>query len=218
MPYELPLFPLQVVLFPGAPLPLHVFEPRYRQLLADCLEGDHQFGLTSALRPAPGSIGCVALIRLTHPLPDGRSNIVVTGGSRFAVASLLELDRPYPVAVVEDFDDDPGSAPSPETLSRLYALASRYREALALLSDAGGDEPGWAEQPVPFSFQVAALLDAPLEAKERLLRLRSTAGRTELLLDLLPDLLQTATQRASVHVRARSNGAGGDHYDLLAEA
>ena len=102
MPSRLPLFPLDVVLFPGELLPLHIFEPRYRRMLADCLEGDQQFGLTAASAPGPGSIGCVARIRAAEPLADGRSNIVVVGGRRFGVRALLAEDTPYLVAAIEE--------------------------------------------------------------------------------------------------------------------
>ncbi|HZE74649.1 MAG TPA: LON peptidase substrate-binding domain-containing protein, partial [Gemmatimonadales bacterium] len=86
-PYPLPLFPLNVVLFPGTPLPLHIFEPRYRQMLADCLVGDRRFGLvqpgSEAETPDRGAVGCVAEIRANEQLPDGRANVLVVGGSRF---------------------------------------------------------------------------------------------------------------------------------------
>src|ERR1051326_7523867 len=89
MPSRLPLFPLKIVLFPGALLPLHIFEPRYRQLLADVTLGDHRFGLLPPGErgglPRPGTLGCVALVRAVQPLGDGRSNIVVSGERRFAL-------------------------------------------------------------------------------------------------------------------------------------
>src|ERR1041385_8074805 len=88
MPFRLPLFPLKIVLFPGALRPLHIFEPRYRRLLTDVWAGDHRFGLLPPGEhgglPAPGTIGCVALVRAVPPLGDGRSNIVVSGVCRFA--------------------------------------------------------------------------------------------------------------------------------------
>src|SRR5437667_180860 len=92
MARELPIFPLPLVLFPGAPQPLHIFEPRYRQLLADCLAADRRFGVTYVApprapdddpAPRPGDLGCVALIRSTQELPDGRSNVLTVGERRF---------------------------------------------------------------------------------------------------------------------------------------
>src|SRR3989475_235534 len=118
MARELPIFPLPIVLFPGAPQPLHVFEPRYRQLLVDCQDGDRRFGIAyvapdraPAADPAPsaGDVGCVALIRSIQPLPDGRSNILAVGERRFVLRRWVEREppRPYQVAEVEEFDDDP---------------------------------------------------------------------------------------------------------------
>ena len=111
---RIPIFPLSVVLFPGTPLPLHIFEPRYRQMLADCLAGDRRFGITPAgaarEAPDPGMVGCTAEVRVNQELPDGRSNIVVLGGDRFVVTELLDEPLPYHVASVEPFDDDPTTA------------------------------------------------------------------------------------------------------------
>ena len=107
---RLPIFPLSVVLFPGTPLPLHIFEPRYRRMLADCLAADRKFGITppGAERetPDPGAVGCIAEVRVNQELPDGRSNIVVLGGSRFVVRRELSESVPYHVAAVELFDDE----------------------------------------------------------------------------------------------------------------
>src|SRR6478609_7401129 len=110
---RLPLFPLSVVLFPGTPLPLHIFEPRYRQMLADCLAADRRFGITPAgaqrEAPDPGVVGCTAEVRVNQELPDGRSNIVVLGGERFVVSQLLQEPHPYLTATVEPFEDEPDS-------------------------------------------------------------------------------------------------------------
>src|SRR5712691_7469081 len=105
MPFRLPIFPLSIVLFPGTPLPLHIFEPRYKRMLADCLSGDRRFGITpmgvGSEPPGPGAIGCVAEVRVNQELPDGRSNIVVVGGSRFVLSRLLDESLPYLVALVQ---------------------------------------------------------------------------------------------------------------------
>ncbi|HXG43959.1 MAG TPA: LON peptidase substrate-binding domain-containing protein [Gemmatimonadales bacterium] len=215
MPSRLPLFPLKVVLFPGTPLPLRIFEPRYRQLLADCLQGDQRFGITPMPRPGPGAVGCVAHIRATHQLPDGRYNIVVLGEQRFTVLALLDTNAPYLIASVERFEDLPGTEPSPTERAELEHLANRYREAMALLTDTPSDRAAWDEDPAAFSFQVAALLEAPLEVKEQLLAQRSTRERTRALIALMPGLLRNVAERAQVHVRARSNGAGGSHPDIV---
>src|SRR2546422_10154896 len=94
MPRELPIFPLPIVLFPGAPQPLHIFEPRYRQLLQDCLAGDRRFGIAYVAPdpapdadpvPNPGDVGCVAPLRANQPPPDGGPNVPTLGEPPFVV-------------------------------------------------------------------------------------------------------------------------------------
>src|SRR5256885_4028337 len=114
MPRELPIFPLPIVLFPGAPQPLHIFEPRYRQLLQDCLTGDRRFGIAYVAPhpppgadpvPTPGDVGCVALIPSNQALPDGRSNILTVGERPFVLRGWISSAHPYPVPQGEEFDD-----------------------------------------------------------------------------------------------------------------
>src|ERR1700675_857237 len=95
--HELPVFPLPVVLFPGMPMPLHIFEPRYRTMLADIRAGDNLFGLSyfdsDSLEqdvPPAGHIGCVAEVTETQALPDGRSNVLAVGGVRYQVEPSVE--------------------------------------------------------------------------------------------------------------------------------
>src|SRR5947207_1930307 len=126
MSRELPIFPLPIVLFPGAPQPLHIFEPRYRQLLQDCLAGDRRFGIAYVAPdpapdadpvPNPGDVGCVALIQSNQPLPDGRSNVLTVGERRFVLRDWISSTRPYRVAEIEEFDDDPSEATEVTTLA-----------------------------------------------------------------------------------------------------
>src|SRR5215510_12853380 len=111
--HELPLFPLPVVLFPGVPLPLHIFEPRYRQMLSDIRLAKNLFGLayfdpTSAESDAPpaGHIGCVAEVTEVQTFPDGRSNILTFGVIRYRIDSYVERGDPYLIAEVSYFEDD----------------------------------------------------------------------------------------------------------------
>ena len=110
---ELPLFPLPVVLFPGMPMPLHIFEPRYRKMLADIRAGDNLFGLSyfdSAASekeiPPAGHIGCVAEVTETQALPDGRSNVLTIGVIRYQVEAYVERGDPYLVVRPKFFEDD----------------------------------------------------------------------------------------------------------------
>lgn len=212
---RLPVFPLSVVLFPGTPLPLHIFETRYRQMLADCLAADRRFGITPPgtehEAPERGVVGCTAEVRVNQELPDGRSNIVVLGGERFVVAGLLDEPLPYHVATVQTFDDDPGTLPDEERTRRLREEFTRYAALVRELSDVEPAEADLPEEALPLSFHVAAGIDVEAAIKQRLLAERSTARRVDALLLVLP-ALSTAVERALVvHRRAHGNGRGNAH-------
>ncbi|HEX5004870.1 MAG TPA: LON peptidase substrate-binding domain-containing protein [Gemmatimonadales bacterium] len=217
MPARLPLFPLEVVLFPGTPLPLHIFEPRYRAMLADCLRTDERFGLLPPSRdgspPRAGTVGCIARIRASHQLPDGRSNIVVVGERRFLLRQTLAAETPYLVGVVDAFDDLAGAAVPDESLAALREVATTYVGAMDILGG-GADRAPWADDAESLSFQVAAAVDFEFDVKRRLLESRTAAERIALLLELLPPLAAEAAGRARVHSRARNNGEGGPHPDI----
>lgn len=220
MPFRLPIFPLSVVLFPGTPLPLHIFEPRYRRMLADCLAGDRRFGITPASEtsglPSPGTVGCVAEVRVNQELPDGRSNIVVVGGTRFVVSRLLDESLPYLVAAVEPFEDDAGTEPSADDTDSLRQLFARYSSALRELNDTMPEDLSLHDDSASLSFQVAAGIEADHGVKQRLLAERSTSRRITALMLLLPVLTSALESGIKVHRRAHSNGKGGTRPDIVA--
>ncbi len=220
---ELPIFPLPIVLFPGASQPLHIFEPRYRQLLADCLAADRRFGIAyvdprgapeADPAPAPGDVGCVALIRSRHELPDGRSNILTVGERRFV---LLEW-RPsklYRLAQVEEFDDEPVDASEAAALAHdVHEGFARLVRALGVLTDRQDETIELPADPQPLSFQVAAALELEPAAKRALLALRSTTQRLRQLAALLGPLARDAERQAVVRRRAAGNGRGGAHPQI----
>lgn len=220
MPFRLPIFPLSVVLFPGTPLPLHIFEPRYKQLLSDCLAADRRFGITPAAEaretPAPGTVGCVAEVRVNQELPDGRSNIVVVGGSRFVLSQLLDESLPYLVAVVQPFEDDADSEPTADETQALRELFTLYFTGLRELNDSIPEELTLPDDPLSLSFLVAGGIECDLGVKQRLLAERSTARRIKALVMLLPMLTSAVETGLKVHRRAHSNGKGGIIPDILA--
>ena len=161
--YLLPLFPLPLVLFPGAPLPLHIFEPRYRQMLSDCVAADSRFGIV--YRPEQmaeselevGRVGCVAEVDDTHALPDGRSNIVVHGVRRFALQRFVVTPTQYQVAEVTDYDDVPEDANAlAPAAKRVGELFDRVGRAARTLSDDHDPLPPLPEEPDALSFGIAA--------------------------------------------------------------
>jgi ATP-dependent Lon protease len=221
MPFRLPIFPLSVVLFPGTPLPLHIFEPRYRRMLSDCLEGDRRFGITPAGRdegmPDPGTVGCVAEIRVNQELPDGRANIVVLGAERFVLTRAMEDAAPYFVAMVQPFDDEPGSEPPGETAARLREVFSAYYTLLRQLNDVEPEDLSLPDDSVGLSFHVSAAIECDPGVKQRLLVERSTARRVEALLMLVPILAATVDSALRIHRRAHTNGRGGARPDMIIE-
>ncbi|HEX4574255.1 MAG TPA: LON peptidase substrate-binding domain-containing protein [Gemmatimonadales bacterium] len=225
MARELPIFPLPIVLFPGTPQPLHIFEPRYQQLLADCRDGDRRFGIAyvapdpaAGADPVPvaGAVGCVALIRSIQALPDGRSNIVTVGERRFVLRRWVETDRPYRVAEVEEFDDEPIDLTEVATLaSDVRAGFGRLARALAVLTERDdAEETDLAPDPARLSFQVAAALELDADAKRALQAVRSTTLRLRQLAAVLEPLAADAERRAAVRQRARGNGRGGRHPEI----
>jgi len=224
MSRELPIFPLPIVLFPGAPQPLHIFEPRYRQLLQDCLAGDGRFGIAYVAPdpapgadpvPSPGDVGCVALIRSNQPLPDGRSNILTVGERRFVLRCWISSTHPYRVAEIEEFDDDPTDA------SEVTPLAADVREgfgrlarALGVLTEREDEAIEMPSDPQLLSFQVAASLELDAPAKQVLQAFRSTSARLRQLATVLGPVAADAERRAAVRQQARGNGRGGRHPEI----
>ena len=206
--FRLPLFPLDVVLFPGALMPLHIFEPRYRALLSDCRGCDQRFALLepgeAGAGPREGALGTVARIRATQPLEDGRSNIVVAGEERFRLRELVVSETPYLVGLAEPLADDTGPDPV-EGIDRLRDLAARYQRALRTLTDEHG-RTTWEDDPARFTFQLAALLQVAPPVLRRILALRTASRRVRLLLELLPPLVEDLEGRARTHRGASRNG------------
>jgi len=212
---RLPLFPLPLVLFPGVPLPLHIFEPRYRQMLADCLEGDRRFGIV--FRPEgmgerdlpPGYVGCVARIENSETLLDGRSNVVVTGVERFALERFVDTPRLYHVGEVAAYEDAPdGSEETSSLAERVRAIFRRVGRAARALADDTTPLPDLPDDVGLLSFSIASLIDLDPPARQRLLVSRSPLERLRQLDAILAPAVEAIEARAAVHARAKSNGHG----------
>ena len=211
---ELPVFPLPLVLFPSIPQPLHIFEPRYRQLVTDCLAGDRRFGLSllhpqngEGDAPQPGNIGCSAIIRSHQSLPNGRSNILIVGEHRYVFKRLLDRERLYFVGMVEPFYDQSTADP---VLSELAAKVGKFFGKFVKSSESAESAlaeplslPNDAEL---LSYHVSAALPIDLAAKENLLRLTSTTARLERLRNLLKPLIARAARGRSAQRLAKRNG------------
>jgi Lon protease-like protein len=191
------MFPLQTVLLPGGVLPLHVFEPRYRQLVIDCLAddtGEPEFGVTLIERGSEvgggdqrADVGVVARMVQVQALPDGRYALVAVGTRRLRVNAWLP-DDPYPLADIDEWRDlDPDA---PELPAKVTAATGRLREVLELAARFGdvSTELSISEDPLLASYHLAALAPVGPADRYRLLCAESPAARLDLLVDVLDDV------------------------------
>lgn len=220
----IPIFPLSLVQFPGAITPLHIFEPRYRKLLKDVTEGDKTFGIiyrasandteavtTSELLPL-GSIGCTVEVAVAQGLPDGRSNILCVGGTRFRLTAYVE-GEPYQQAEVEFFDDEmmfedlaAETARAKSAFQRLLIASRRLKDENDREAEATPDLPDDAQA---LSFIVTAYLDIEASEKQALLELTDTSERLRRVNATLEKLANDYEKRASAHHLSKNNGHGG---------
>jgi ATP-dependent Lon protease len=220
---ELPLFPLPVVLFPGMPMPLHIFEERYRQMLTDIRAGNNLFGLsyfdsTTSEKDIPptGHVGCVAEITETQGLPDGRSNVLAVGVVRYQVEDYIERDEPYLIVHVKFFEDeDENTQQLSSDAKEVAAMFMRVANAIRITNDERGNLPDITDtEPQKLSFLVAAAMELEPETKQQLLELRSTSERLHRLGDFLARVVKNYEERARLHSIAKGNGHGGKHVDI----
>jgi ATP-dependent Lon protease len=189
---RLPLFVLPTVLLPAATLPLHVFEPRYRRMVASCLEADRRFGLLfhdaeagGPFQLREGSIGCVAEITEFRPIPDGRSMLVTRGIERFRISDGIENGEEYAEALVEPFHDarPPGDGIAGRRRDLLHRFERLLRAAVAADELAGFQLPDPAGGDI--SFKVAGYIRVEPRWHQALLEMDSEEARLDLLETLL---------------------------------
>jgi Lon protease-like protein len=196
----LPLFPLDVVLFPGTPLPLHIFEPRYKEMIGESIANNSPFGVIRAQEQGLAEIGCTAeIVTVTKEYPDGRLDIVIEGRNRFEVLQLNQ-ERNFLRGEILLIADEPGVPTSQETARaiQLHAEILDLAGAVQDLSAAGNSI---------LSFYLAGSLPLDLDFKQKLLELRSEPLRITTLIEHL-DTILPKLHRAS---RARSTAGGNGH-------
>ena len=218
----LPLFPLPIVLFPGVPLPLHIFEPRYRRMLADIRVTNNLFGLSyfevssEIENPPPGHVGCVAEVTETQTLADGRSNILTVGVIRYRIEGYVQQNEEYLVARVSFFeDDDEDSELLRASAQEVAATFTRIARAVRTINDERTNLPDISDtEPQRLSFLVAAAVELETSAKQELLELRSTGKRLDRLREILALVVDNYEERARIHELAKGNGHSGRHLEL----
>lgn len=204
-PTRIPLFPLEVVLFPGIPLPLHIFEPRYKEMTQECLEKRLEFGVVLGRENGIAAVGCTAAIQqMVKKYDDGRMDLLTVGQVPFQVAEVFD-DKAYLEASVEYLADETDGGAATDQ-SKLLGL---YRECYAVVHGRNphseGSPPG-----VSLSYVMAAELPLDLEFKQELLEMRSESERQQCLVEKmekwLPELrmLERAKRKAGGNGHARA--------------
>ncbi len=173
----LPLFPLNVVLFPHQPLPLHIFEPRYKAMVRDCLEADKDFGVLLVHQGQLVQNGtCARIENVLERFDDGRLKILTLGKRRFRVKKVIE-GKPYLEGVVEFWDDDGKVGPAVEALfGQVHALLKEYAKLTGKITDHSLVENF---TPYGFSFFLAEINMYSLTRQQEILEMTSAEERLE---------------------------------------
>jgi len=205
----LPLFPLEIVLLPEEPLPLHIFEDRYKTMIGECLQakaegrGQQEFGVVLLQGQAMSSVGCSArIVNLTRQYEDGRMDILTVGKRRFEIL-LTNEERPYLQGAVDYFEDEGPDAPSDEAAELAIA---HFREAMRKMRHSS-EMPVHLPRPYRYlSFRLAAALPLDLGFKQQLLTLRDELKRLTLVQRALEILMNQLDQVQKSQKKAGGNG------------
>ena len=214
---ELAIFPLATVLFPGAILPLHIFEDRYKEMIKHAIENGGVFGLSyrndaAIARETPpeiGSVGCIAKINAVVPLESGRMNVISTGLLRYRVLGLPQ-STPFVIARIEFVTDDlePG-ADLNQTFDEIVEMCRKFLEASQALGEPNAPvNRELPAEPEAFSLLVSSALPIDNDAKQTLLEITSTRVRLARLRQYVSAALSEYGDRLMIQERARGNGHG----------
>jgi Lon protease-like protein len=199
----LPLFPLDVVLLPGLPFPLHIFEPRYKEMISECIARKEFFGVVRAKEQEVADIGCTAeILSVTKTYEDGKMDIITQGRRRFEVLEINQ-ELSYLRAEVIYFDDEPGTPASAE-----IERASKLHREIMTLAGAEEEKPSTIEES-QFSFYLAGSLPLDLDFKQSLLGMKSESERIQTLIAYFEHILPNL--RRAVQVRKKAGGNGHVH-------
>lgn len=220
---HLPIFPLPLVMLPNELLPLHIFEDRYQKMLRDIESEGKLFGATLfepqesfVEKPATGSVGCVAEIRESETLPDGRSNILTFGLLRYRLINYVDAGEPYLVGEVEFFEDEKENAAKLEPLSdEVFALFERMAKAAFKMSGNRGQLPEIQRaDSEALSFLITAAFNFENEKKYQMLEMTSTLERLKQLKEVLETSVVRIEESAEIHSVSKSNGHSKKKIDL----
>ncbi len=211
----IPIFPLELVQFPAVATPLHIFEPRYRQLLTDIQKTDHTFGIIFTSKfdlPEPGAVGCTVEVVANEKMEDGRSNILCAGKNRFIVKKLVD-GEPYQQAEIEFFGDDLIFDEDFVLRDKSSGLFTQLIKAAMQLNEVNVTEiPELPDDPVTLSFVMASSLDVELEEKQMWLEMTNTNLRLSRLNNRLKDMIEHLQLR--LEVRQITNPRKATDFDV----
>ena len=197
----IPLFPLEIVVFPGAPLPLHIFEPRYKEMIGECLAQDRPFGMVRAKENALSAIGCSArIVTVIRKYADGRLDIAAEGAQRFEIIQVNQA-RAFLRAEVAFFEDEPSTVSKNAT----DAVIKLHEQLFSVLG-----QTVEIERDADFlSFHLAQDLPVDLDFKQTLLEMKLEAERIETLTEYYRATIPKI--ETSLRVRQRASGNGHVH-------
>jgi Lon protease-like protein len=197
--HEIGLFPLNLVLLPGEQAPLHIFEPRYRELIGECVDEGREFGLVLEDDAGMREVGTrCGVVEILDHFPDGRLNVVVEARERIQLLEMTE-GRPFATAEVEALPDEVDSPSEQEMEDCLAAYARVVDAAEAELEELDLDADSVA-------FQIAARIDFGTEIKQGLLELRSERERVVRLAPMLNNAAEAVEREREIRTRASGNG------------
>ena len=201
---EIPLFPLNVVLMPGTPLPLHIFEERYKQMVDECLESETEFGMVLADESGTRRVGCTAkIVELVQRYEDGRMVILVEGSQRFELNNVLS-GKPYYVGEVEYLEDS-SEEDATALAEECIALLERVIEAATEGSVGIEIEPPYRN----LSFAIAGRIEFDLETRQEILELPTEKERLGKVKELLTEAVERLERDKAVREIAETNGQLG---------
>ena len=202
---RIPLFPLGLVLLPGMPLQLHIFEERYKLMMSECLSGDKPFGIVQFDGKAIHSVGCMARItEVLHRYEDGRMDIMTRGGQRFFVKELFE-EKPYTEARVVFFDDEDvvEAADAADAMDAVRAMLKELEES-GFLSDP--IDAAALSDPKALSFAIAALEGFTHEERQRFVEMTSSMERLKKSVEALARIVERAQLTQQIEKIIGGNG------------
>ncbi|TCJ19696.1 hypothetical protein E0L93_04105 [Rubrobacter taiwanensis] len=200
---DIPLFPLNVVLMPGTPLPLHIFEERYKQMVNECLETGSEFGMVLSDESGTREVGCTArIVELVQRFEDGRMLILVEGSRRFRLRNILSGRRPYYVGEVEYLAEE---TPGDEVTGLAEECIALLERVVEIATEGEVDievEPPYRN----LSFAIAGRIEFETEVRQQILELPSERERLEKLKQLLTEAADRLEKTRKIREIAETNG------------